>query len=162
MKTIHQLLLVGLLLGTPGFAAERSIRTRDGKIFTKAEITEVGAASVKIVHDGGIAVVALENLPTAIQKEVGYKTVVDRQLEAEQAAQGQQLQDTMQSQGRDEARKAAKEKRLKAALFATATATPAEANAFAGMTPEAVREKFGEPVRVVHTAHAGGGATTFF
>ncbi len=156
------MLLAALVCGATSFASERVIKTRDGKTFAKAEITEVTAAAVKIVHDGGITVVALENLPADVQKEVGYKTVVDRQMEIERTAQEQQLRETVQSQGRDEATKAARDQRLKAVFFASPTATQTEADGFAGMTVDGLREKLGEPVRVVQNVDPGGGSSTYF
>ena len=154
--------LLSLLLLTSVQAGERTIKTRDGKVFNKAEITEIGTVSVKISHDGGITVVPMENLPAEIQKEVGYKTVADRQVEKERMEGQKQVQETIDSQGRDEALKAAAEKKLKDAFYGIKAATQAEANAFGSVTKEALIEKFGEPVRTAHTEIPGGGFTTLF
>lgn len=154
--------ILSLLLLTSVQAGERTIRTRDGKVFNKAEITEIGTVSVKISHDGGITVVAMENLPAEIQKEVGYKTVADRQVEKERMEGQKQAQETVDSQGRDEALKAAAEKKLKDAFYGIKAATQAEANAFGSVTKDALIEKFGEPVRTAHTEIPGGGFTTLF
>ena len=161
MKLIATAIL-SLLIFASVHAGERTIKTRDGKIFTKAEITEIGTVSVKIAHDGGIAVVPSENLPAAIQKEIGYKTVADRQVENGRAEGQKQVQDTVDSQGRDEALKAAKEKKLKEAFYAIQSATQAEANAFGSMAKDALIEKLGEPVRTARTEISGGGFTTLF
>ena len=161
MKLFAAALLTTLLLAS-AHAGERTIKTRDGKIFTKAEITEIGAAAVKIAHDGGIAVVPSENLPAELQKEIGYKTLADRQMARERGEEQKQVQDTVDSQGRDEALKAAKEKKLKEAFFAIQSATQAEADAFSAMAKEALIEKLGEPVRTAHTGVSGGGFTTLF
>ena len=151
-----------LLLGVSAHAGERTIKTRDGKIYTKAEITETGPATVKISHEGGITVVPLENLPTALQKELGYKTLADRQVEMERTEEQKQQQQTIESQGRDEALKTAREKKLKDAFYAKETATQAEANAFATQTRDALLAKLGEPLRTAHTDIPGGGFTTLF
>ncbi len=154
--------LFTMLLLVSSRAGERTIKTRDGRIFTKAEITEIGAVSVKIAHDGGIAVVPSENLPSEIQKEIGYKTLADRQMAREHGEEQKQVQDTVESQGRDEALKAAKEKKLKAAFYAIKSATQAEANAFGSMAKDALIEQLGEPVRTARTEISGGGFTTLF
>ena len=151
-----------LLMLTSVHAGERTIKTRDGKIYTKAEITEIGPVSVKISHDGGITAVPAENLPAEIQKEIGYKTLADRQVESGRSEAQKQVQDTVDSQGRDEALKAAKEKKLNEAFYAIKSASQAEANAFSAMTKEALIEKLGEPVRTAHTDGPGGGFTTLY
>lgn len=162
MHNYRKTILIALILSGTALASERTIKTRDGKTFAKAEITEVGAAAVKIVHDGGIAVVAKEALPAEIQKEIGYKTIAERQVETEQAGQEKQMQDTIQSQVRDEAKTTAKEKHLKDAFNAIKSATQSEANAFASMTRGAVIEKIGEPIRIEQTGDSGTGFTTLF
>ncbi len=152
-----------LLLCATAPAGERTIRTRDGTTYTKAEITETGPATVKISHEGGITTVPLENLPAALQKELGYKTQATRQVEMEQTDAQKQQQQTIESQGRDEALKAAQEKKLKDAFYAIPSATQSEANALASMTRDALLAKLGEPLRTVHTdVPGGGGFTTLF
>ena len=154
--------LLTLLMLASAQAGEHTIKTRDGKIYNKAQITEKGAVSVKISHDGGITVVPMENLPAEIQKEIGYQTLADRQMARERGVEEKQVQDTVDSQGRDEALKAAKEKKLKEAFDAIKSATPAEANAFGSMAKDALIEKLGEPVRTARTEISGGGFTTLF
>ena len=154
--------ILALLLLASSHAGERTIKTRDGKIYTKAQITEMGAVSVKISHDGGITVVPMENLPAELQKEIGYQTLADRQMARERGEEQKQVQDTVASQGRDEALKAAKEKKLKEAFYAIKSATQAEASAFDSMAKDALIEKLGEPVRTAHTDVPGDGFTTLF
>ena len=154
--------ILSLLMLASIHASERTIKTRDGKTYTKAEITEIGPASVKISHDGGIITVPSENLPAEIQKEIAYQTLADRQMAAERGAEQKQVQDTADSQGRDEALKAAKEKKLKEAFYAIKSATQAEADAFSAMARDVLIEKLGEPVRTARTDLPGGGFTTLF
>ena len=162
MKLFATALLSMLVLASVQ-AAGRTIKTRDGKIYTQAEITEVGTVSVKITHDGGIAVVPSENLSAELQKEIGYLTLADRQMARERGEAQKQVRDTVDSQGRDEALKAGKEKKLKDAFYAKETATQAEANAFATLTRDALLAKLGEPLRAAHTdIPGGGGFTTLF
>ena len=161
MKLFASAILTLLILASAQ-AGERTIKTRDGKTYTKAEITEIGTVTVKISHDGGITVVPVENLPTDIQKEIGYKTLADRQVEKERMAGAKQAEDSAESQGRDEALKAAKERKLKTAFDAITSATQAEANTFSSMTKDALIERLGEPVRTARTEISGGGFTTLF
>ena len=149
--------LFATLLCSSALADERTIRTRDGTTYTKAEISEAGPATAKISHEGGITTVPLENLPAALQKELGYKTLAERQVEMQSAGEQRQQQQTIESQGRDEARKAAQEKKLKDAFYAIPSATQGEANAFASRTRDALLAKLGDPLRTVHTDVPGGG-----
>ncbi len=143
-------------------AGERTIKTRDGRIFQKAEIASVSTSSVKIKHDSGITIVLKENLPKEIQQEIGYKTLGERDVEKEHLDQEKQIEDMIESQTRDEALKAAKEKKLKVAFYAIKSATQADANAYFGLSKDALLEKFGEPVRVERTGNLGHGFTTLF
>ncbi len=151
------LVLFSVLTLASAQAGERTIKTRDGTTYTKAEITEVGPATAKISHEGGITTVPLENLPAPLQKELGYKTLAERQVEMQSAGEQRQQQQTIESQGRDEALKAAQEKKLKDAFYAIPSATQGEAKAFASMTRDALLAKLGDPLRTVHTDVPGGG-----
>ena len=161
MKFLRVAIFTALTLASAE-AKERTITTRDGKVYAKAEFSEIGPRTVKVSHEGGITTVYLEDLPADLQKEFGYKTLAERQVENEQMEGRRQQQQVVESQSRDEALKAAREKKLKAAFYAIPSATLAEANAFLSVSRDALLEKLGDPIRAVHTDISGGGFTTLY
>lgn len=75
MKTIVLLLMLlgaGVLLAQESESETRTITTLGGKVYTGAKVTKVEPGAITVLHDSGIARIALRELPEELRAEFGY------------------------------------------------------------------------------------------
>ena len=152
MKTPLLALAILAALSVAGLAAERTITTRSGVKYEKAEVSYLNQTSAKVTHADGITNVPLEDMPADIQKELGYVTLADRK-----AAQEMEAKRSAESDKRERERAAAEDKVKKDKLAAIPSATQAEANSFHGLKESDLLARFGKPIKTTTGSHVTDG-----
>ena len=154
MKTLLIFLAAVLGVATSVLAAERTITTRRGDVYEKAEIIKTDATNILISHADGIATISLEDLPVEMQKELGYVTLAERAKKA-QAIKAVQDIAVAEAKAVEEAVEKAKEaadKAKKAKLAALPLSTSVEARTYLGKKVSDLEAEFGKPIKTEKVA----------